>query len=132
MTRNKAYGHAMAFTANVIFGLAVPVTQLLLLHWMTPVGYTFSRVVFASAVFWTAGRFGKKEHVGPKDLLVIAVGGFFGFILSQFLYAIALRLTTPVHYSLITAMSPIIVMLLAAALSSPAFDIHTFVTRKMS
>ena len=45
----------MAFTANVIFGLAVLVTQLLLLHWMTPVGYTFSRVVFASAVFWTAG-----------------------------------------------------------------------------
>lgn len=31
MTLNKAYGHAMAFTANVIFGLAVPVTQLLLL-----------------------------------------------------------------------------------------------------
>lgn len=55
MTLHKAYGHAMAFTANVIFGLAVPVTQLLLLHRMTLVGYTFSRVVFASAVFWTAG-----------------------------------------------------------------------------
>lgn len=104
----------MAFTANVIFGLAVPVTQLLLLHWMTPVGYTFSRVLFATAVFWTIGLFGKKERVKPKDLLVIAVGGFFGFVLSQFLYAMALQLTTPVHYSLITAMSPVIVMLLAA------------------
>ena len=80
MTLNKAYGHAMAFTANVIFGLAVPVTQLLLLHWMTPVGYTFSRVVFASAVFWTVGLFGCKEHVKLRDLLLIAVGGFFGFI----------------------------------------------------
>ena len=104
----------MAFTANVIFGLAVPVTQLLLLGWMTPVGYTFSRVVFASAVFWTVGLFGCKEHVKLRDLLLIAVGGFFGFILSQYVYAIALQLTTPVHYSLITAMSPIVVLLLAA------------------
>ena len=76
MTLNKAYGHAMAFTANVIFGLAVPVTQLLLLHWMTPVGYTFSRVVFASAVFWTVGLFGCKENVKLRDLLLIAVVDF--------------------------------------------------------
>lgn len=114
MTRDKTFGHAMAFTANVIFGLSVPVTQLLLLHWMTPVGYTFTRVLFATVVFWIAGLFFKREHVKPRDLLLMAAGGFFGFILSQLLFAIAIQHTTPVHYSLITAMSPIIVMLLAA------------------
>ena len=94
MTLNKAYGHAMAFTANVIFGLTVPVTQLLLLGWMTPVGYTFSHVVFASAVFWTVGLFGCKEHVKLRDLLLIAVGGFFGFILSQYV--------SPVQFPIVT------------------------------
>lgn len=114
MTREKAYGHAMVFTANVIFGLNVPITQILLSSCMTPMGYTLSRVLFVSAVFWIAGLFCKKEHVRPKDLLLIAAGGFFGFILSQLAFAVGITHTTPVHWSLITAMSPIIVMLLAA------------------
>ena len=34
----------MAFTANVIFGLAVPVTQLLLLGWMTLVAVSYTHL----------------------------------------------------------------------------------------
>lgn len=107
-------GHLAALSANLIFGLNMPVTKALLDKWMTPVGYMMSRVLFAAVVFWGASFFVKKEKVSPRDLLIIALGGFFGFILSQLLFAVSLRYTTPVHYSLITAMSPIIVMLLAA------------------
>lgn len=114
MKRTVYSGHLAALSANLIFGLNMPITKALLDKWMTPVGYMMSRVLFATIVFWVAGIFVKKEKVSLRDMLIIALGGFFGFILSQLLFAISLRHTTPVHYSLITAMSPIIVMLLAA------------------
>ena len=114
MDTRKSYGHVTALFANAIFGLNMPVTKALLSGRMTPMGYTMSRVLFAATVFWVTGLFMKKEKVLPKDMLFIAAGGFFGFILSQFLFAISQQHTTPVHYSMIAALGPVIVMLLAA------------------
>lgn len=116
MKRISYSGHLTALSANLIFGLNMPVTKALLDRWMTPMGYMMSRVLFAAVFFWIASLFLKKERVSGRDLWIIAAGGFFGFVLSQLLFAVSLEHTTPVHYSLITAMNPIIVMLLAALL----------------
>jgi len=111
---NKYAGHLAALAANVIFGLSMPITKILLSGWMTPLGFTLTRVLFAAAVFWLTGFFIPKEKVATKDLFIIAAGGFFGFIVSQYLFATSLQHITLVYYSLITAMSPVIVMLLAS------------------
>lgn len=83
---------------------------------MSPLGYMLSCSVVATLFFWTASLFAPKEKVGACDLLLIAAGGFLGFIVSQYLTALSLQYTTPVHFSLIVALSPMIVMLLAALL----------------
>jgi drug/metabolite transporter (DMT)-like permease len=57
--------------------------------------------------------FFNKEKVAPKDLLVLAVGGILGFVVSQFAFALSLRFTTPVNFSLIMAMVPIVVLILS-------------------
>ena len=41
-------------------------------------------------------------------------GGIMGFVVSQSLTAISLQYTSPVYFSLIVALSPLVVMLLAA------------------
>lgn len=113
MTAYKVKGHLAAFSTNLIFGLNMPITAILLSGWITPMGYTMSRVLFATALFWIISLFHRPEKVTGKDLAIIALGGFLGFIVSQFLYAESLMNTTVVCYSLIAAMGPVIVMLLA-------------------
>lgn len=110
----KYKGYFAVFIANVIFGLHIPVSKALLSGWMTPMGFTLVRMLFGTLLFWTVGLFSKKEKVQPKDLLMIILGGFFGFVVAQFTLALALTYTTPVNFSLIVAMGPVVVMFLSA------------------
>src|SRR5699024_7164174 len=52
----------------------------------------------------------KKEKVSKHDLFIFALGGLFGFLITQILFAIALRYTTPVYFSLIMALTPVMVL----------------------
>lgn len=114
MDNKKLQGHAAVLTANVIFGLGVPVTKLLLDHWVTPMGYMASRSLFAAIIFWIISLFMPKEKVARKDLVVILLGGLLGFVVSQTLTAECLKFTTPVYYSIIATLCPIVTMLMAA------------------
>jgi len=107
-------GHAAIFTANAIFGLGVPVTKALLDSWVTPMGYMASRSFFAALIFWVIAAFLPKERVERKDLWLMMLGGLVGFVASQTLTAWALNLTSPVYFSLIAALTPVAVMLMAA------------------
>ncbi len=100
--------------ANLIFGLNIPISKALLSQWMTPFGYMASRTLAATIIFWVIQSFLPKEKVSPKDLAIIAMGGIMGFVVSQSLTAISLQYTSPVYFSLIVALSPLVVMLLAA------------------
>lgn len=112
--RNTTKGHLAILGTNIIFGLNIPASKALMSGWMTPLGYTLTRVLFATLLFWVAGCFTRREKVSPKDLLVIALGGLFGFTLAQTTFAVALQYTSPVKVSLIIALTPVAVMLLAA------------------
>lgn len=114
MDNKKLQGHAAVLTANVIFGLGVPVTKLLLDHWVTPMGYMASRSLFAAIIFWVISLFMPKEKVARKDLVVILLGGLLGFVVSQTFTAECLKYTTPVYYSIIATLCPIATMLMAA------------------
>ena len=111
----KVNGHAAIILANVIFGLGVPVTKYLLEDWVTPMTYMATRCVGAALIFWVIAAFLPKEKVERKDLIVILLAGLLGFVVSQTLTAWALNYTSPVYYSLIATLTPIVTMLLAAA-----------------
>lgn len=110
----KWKGHVAVLCANLIFGLNIPISKALLSQWMTPFGYMASRTLVATIIFWVIQSFLPKEKVSPKDLAIIAMGGIMGFVVSQSLTAISLQYTSPVYFSLIVALSPLVVMLLAA------------------
>ena len=113
-TRNNYQAHVAILTANIIFGLGVPVTKFLLDTWVTPMTYMAFRCVGATLIFWAIAAFLPKEHVERRDLLVIMAGGLLGFVISQTLTAWSLQYTTPVYFSLIATLTPIATMLMAA------------------
>ena len=112
--KNKIQAHSAVILANVIFGLGVPVTKLLLDEWVSPMGYMFTRCLGAAVIFWVISLFMPKEPVEHKDLLIIMLGGLLGFVVSQTLTAWALVYTTPVYFSLIATLTPVATMLMAA------------------
>jgi drug/metabolite transporter (DMT)-like permease len=114
MENQRIKGHAAVLGANIIFGLGVPVTKLLLDEWVTPMGYMFTRCLGAALIFWAVSLFLPKEKVERRDLLVIMAGGLLGFVISQTLTAWALTYTTPVYFSLIATLTPVATMLMAA------------------
>lgn len=103
-------------SANVIFGLGVPVTAALLARWMTPMAFMLLRCASAAALFWAISLFLPRERVAPRDLLVIMGGGLLGIFVSQTCTAWALVYTTPVYYSIIGALTPVTTLLLSALL----------------
>lgn len=114
MVNKKLQAHSAILLANVIFGLGVPVTKLLLDSWVTPIGYMASRSLGACILFWVIAAFLPKERVERRDLVTILAGGLLGFVVSQSLTAWALDFTSPVYFSLIATLTPVAVMLCAA------------------
>lgn len=116
MDKHKIEGHSAVLLANVIFGLGVPVTKLLLDEWVSPMAYMATRCMGAAAIFWLISLFMPRERVERRDLLVIIGGGLLGFVVSQTLTAWALHFTTPVYFSIIATLTPVATMVCAALL----------------
>jgi len=114
MQNQKLQAHVAIFFANVIFGLGVPVTKLLLEDWVSPMTYMATRSLGAAIVFWIIASLIAPEKVERRDLMVIMLGGLMGFVVSQTLTAWALDYTSPVYFSLIATLTPVAVMLMAA------------------
>ena len=72
------------------------------------------RMVFATLVFWGIGLLAPKEEVGKRDLWTIFGGALFGLVGAQVSFANALLYTSPVNITIIAAMTPLAVMLIAA------------------
>ena len=114
MTKEKWGGHLAILTTNLIFGFNTPIAKTIVPEWISPYGLTSIRMVFAALVFWGINLFTVQERVTKKDLFILFWGGVFGLIGAQLSFANALRFTSPVNISIIAAMTPIAVMLLAA------------------
>lgn len=114
MTKEKWQGHIAILCTNLIFGLNTPTAKSLVPVWISPTALTCLRMSFATIIFWIIASFCKKEKVSGKDLITLFFGALFGLIGAQLSFAIALQYTSPVNISLIAAMTPVAVMLMAA------------------
>lgn len=114
MLRNKWLGHLMIIFTQVVLGVNIPITRDLLLNYLSPMGYIGVRAVGAALFFWTIQFFDKRERIDKRDFWLILLGGFLGFVFSQYLTSLSLQYTTPVYFSLILALSPVVVLLLQA------------------
>lgn len=113
--RKKMAGHAACFAAYAIFGFNIIVCKDLMGgHLVSPLAIFTLRSIGAGIIFWILSAFMPHEHVDRKDYPKIFAASFLGFFLTQITFLVAIPDVTPMHCSIISAMSPIYTMFIAA------------------
>lgn len=117
MTDNfsKAAGHAACFVAYAIFGLNIIICKdLTSSNIISPMGLFCIRSVCAGSLFWLISLFLPKEKVDRKDYVRIFIASMLGFFLCQISFLIAIPEVTPMTSSIVSSLSPIYTMFIAA------------------
>ena len=84
---------------------------------MSPFGLIIIRTFVSIVVFWAIGFFMPKQKARPAELLILAIGGLFGIAVALVCFTISIRMISPVVYSFIQTMGPIVVLLLSVLFS---------------
>lgn len=118
---HKISGHIACFTAYAIFGVNIIVCKDLTSgHLISPIAIFTLRSLGAGLIFWILSLFFPYEKVEKKDFLKIFAAAFLGYFVTQLTFLIAIPDVTPMHCSIISSMSPIYTMFIAAiALKEP-------------
>jgi len=126
MVKDRLTGLGAALSANVIFGLNIPITKILVAKWMTPMGYTATRLLFGTVFFWAIASLWNREKIAGKDLIIVSIGGLLGYLGAQVSFAQSLKYTTPVIFALLIALSPVATLLLSALFLKEAISARKF------
>ena len=96
-------GHILILTANILFGISVPVFKHLLNIGMQPEVIAFLRAVVTCTLFWLLSLFLHRERVTWRDLGLLAVCGICGVGINQLLFVVGLKMASPVDGSIIAS-----------------------------
>ena len=114
-TKNSIIGHASALVAYAIFGFNIIVCKDLTSgNLIPPLGIFTLRSLVAGALFWLLSAFMPKEKVDRKDYIKIFAASMLGFLTCQVTFLVGIPHITPMDCSIMTAMSPIYTMIIAA------------------
>ena len=111
----KSLGHISAFVAYTIFGFNIIICRdLSNLAIVSPMGLLCFRVAAAAALFWIVSLFQPKEKVERRDFPKIFVASMLGLFMTQWSFLKASTMTTPFDTSILTPLTPIFTMFIAA------------------
>lgn len=121
MKNKKLLGHLSVFFAYTIFGFNIIICKdLTSSSLVSPMGLFCFRAIGATALFWLLSLFMPKEKVEKKDLPKIFLASMLGLFLTQISFLKAIQITTPLDTAIITSITPIFTMFVAAiALKEP-------------
>ncbi|WP_434037345.1 DMT family transporter [Formosa sp. 4Alg 33] len=97
------YGLNYGFANDVIDG-----------GYIKPSGFILLRLLGATTLFWIIGLFIPKEKIDKKDYLTFVAAAFFGMFLNMLSFFKGLEFTTPIHASVISTITPIVVLVLSS------------------
>ena len=106
-------GHLAALTVYIIFGINPNCSKAVVPEYVSPEVFTALRMLFGTVVFWILSLLIPYERIEKRDRWLILVSGI---VLAGTLvaFAEAFRYTSPCYVSLISATSPLMVMIMAA------------------
>lgn len=113
--RSVLSGHIACFMAYAIFGVNIIVCKDLTGgHLISPISIFTLRSLGAGLLFWILSLFFPAEKVEKRDYLKIFAAAFLGYFVTQLTFLMAIPDVTPMHCSIISSMSPIYTMFIAA------------------
>ncbi|MBR3897398.1 MAG: DMT family transporter [Bacteroidaceae bacterium] len=118
---SKLLGHLACFIAYSIFGINIIVCKDLMGgHLISPMAIFCFRSMGAGLLFWLISFFLPTEKINRKDYIKIFGASVLGFFLTQITFLMAIPDITPMDCSIVSAISPILTMFIAAfALKEP-------------
>ena len=121
MLKEKTTGHLACFIAYAIFGINIIVCKdLTSSRLISPIALFCLRSLGAGSLFWLISCFLPKEKVEKKDYGKIMMASLLGFFLTQITFLMAIPDITPMDCSIVSSLSPIYTMFIAAyALKEP-------------
>ena len=112
---NQWKAHLALFLVALFYGANYTVAKIVLDdEFIQPLGFIVLRAVGAGLLFWIGHLIWVKEKVERKDFGRLLLCGLFGVTINQTLFFSGLKLTQPIHASLIMLMTPILVLLISA------------------
>lgn len=115
MSKDITIGHIACAASYVIFGINVVVCRDIANESGIPPIVLFTmRSAVAGLLFWIVSLFSPKEHIPTRDLLKIFGAAILGIFLPQLTFLHAIALTTPVDLSILSTITPILTMFVAA------------------
>ena len=115
MKRSNLIGHVACFVAYAIFGINIIVCKDLTSSGLiSPIALFTLRSIGAGLLFWLLSLFMPREKVEWRDHPRIVAASILGFLITQLTFLIAIPNITPLDCSIISAMSPIFTMIIAA------------------
>lgn len=105
--------HFAILGANLIYGVNYSIAKDVMPAYIQPFGFIFYRVLGALMLFGMIASF-YRQKIAKKDVLLLAVCGFFGVGLNQLSFFYGLNLTSPINAGIIMVSNPIMVLLASA------------------
>lgn len=112
---SKLIGHVACFVAYAIFGINIIVCKELTgSNLISPLALFALRSIGAGLLFWIISLFTPRCKVALSDHPKIFAASVLGFFLTQITFLVAIPHITPMDCAIISAMSPIYTMFIAA------------------
>lgn len=108
-------GHIAAFSAYAIFGFNIIVCKnIATSNYTSPMGIFCLRAIGATILFWFASIFAPSEKIDKKDYIKIFFASLLGLFITQITFLEAIAHITPFDCSIISTLTPIYTMFIAA------------------
>lgn len=107
-------GHISAFVAYLIFGINIIINKDLSGSGISPLALFTYRSIGAGLLFWIISAFRPAEKVERGDFPKILMAAILGFFICQVTFLYAIPHITPMDCSIVTSLSPIYTMFIAA------------------
>ncbi|TXD82190.1 DMT family transporter [Subsaximicrobium wynnwilliamsii] len=112
---SRAFGIFAVIMVQVLYGLNYTFAKNVMNeNYVKPFGFVVLRVIGAAALFWLLSLFLKSEKIEKKDFISIFAAAVFGVGLNMLFFLKGLEYTTPIHASVITTITPIVILILSA------------------
>lgn len=104
-----------AFIVQLMYGLNYTFAKDVMAGgFVKPFAFIVLRVGGATLLFWLFSFMGPKEKIDKKDYIHFFIAALFGIAINMLMFFKGLEHTTPIHASVISTISPILVLIMSA------------------
>lgn len=112
--RSQLFAHSALLLATLIYGANYTIAKEVLdFNYIQPVAFVVIRAFTGLLLFSLFHQLFIRENVDRKDLIALLICGIFGVAINQSFFFLGLKLTKPIHASLIMTFIPMIVLIIS-------------------